>query len=163
MNASIFTTLYCPGIPIDSIPTEGLSSTQHDALWLQYQSVVGSLNWLAHTTCPDLSTVVSLLAQHQSHPSNGHLETANMWLSILLVLKVWVFNLQVNVVLFCNLFSIFHYHLKFYPCPMQIGVLRMPALPSLLLNYNYCLFPAQCQLIILISWELFIGYPSIKQ
>jgi hypothetical protein len=37
---------------------------------------VGSLNWLAHTTRPDLSTVVSLLAQHQNHPSTGHLEAA---------------------------------------------------------------------------------------
>jgi hypothetical protein len=45
-------------------------------LRLQYQSLVGSLNWLAHTTRPDLSTVVSLLAQHQSSPSPGHLDAA---------------------------------------------------------------------------------------
>jgi hypothetical protein len=38
---------------------------------------VGSLNWLAHTTRPDLSTVVSLLAQHQSLPSPGHLAAAH--------------------------------------------------------------------------------------
>jgi hypothetical protein len=31
---------------------------------------------LAHTTRPDLSTVVSLLAQHQSNPSPGHLDAA---------------------------------------------------------------------------------------
>jgi hypothetical protein len=31
---------------------------------------------LAHTTRPDLSTVVSLLAQHQNSPSTGHLEAA---------------------------------------------------------------------------------------
>jgi len=37
---------------------------------------VGSLNWLAHTTKPDISTAVSLLAQHQSEPSTGHLEAA---------------------------------------------------------------------------------------
>jgi hypothetical protein len=34
------------------------------------------LNWLAHTTRPDLSTVVSILAQHQSDPSPGHYEAA---------------------------------------------------------------------------------------
>jgi hypothetical protein len=45
-------------------------------LRLNYQSLVGSLNWLAHTTRPDLSTVVSLLAQHQSNPSSGHLTAA---------------------------------------------------------------------------------------
>jgi hypothetical protein len=38
--------------------------------------LVGSLNWLAHTTCPDISTVVLLLAQHQSNPSQGHLDAA---------------------------------------------------------------------------------------
>ena len=34
------------------------------------------MNWLAHTTRPDIATVVSLLAQHQSEPSSGHLEAA---------------------------------------------------------------------------------------
>jgi hypothetical protein len=38
--------------------------------------LVGSFNWLAHTTRPDFSTVVSLLAQHQSNPSPGHYEAA---------------------------------------------------------------------------------------
>jgi hypothetical protein len=33
---------------------------------------VGSLNWLAHTTRPDLP----LLAQHQSNPSPGHMDAA---------------------------------------------------------------------------------------
>lgn len=47
-----------------------------DALRLQYQSLVGSFNWLGHTTRPDISTAVSLLAQHQSHPSPGHMELA---------------------------------------------------------------------------------------
>jgi len=37
---------------------------------------VGSLNWLAHTTRPEIATVVSLLAQHQSEPSPGHLKSA---------------------------------------------------------------------------------------
>jgi hypothetical protein len=38
---------------------------------------VGSLTWVTHTTRLDLSTVVSLLAQHQSNPSPGHLEAAH--------------------------------------------------------------------------------------
>jgi hypothetical protein len=53
-----------------------MSSTDRDKLRLRYQSLVGSLNWLAHTTRPDLSTVVSLLAQHQSTPSQGHYDAA---------------------------------------------------------------------------------------
>jgi len=53
-----------------------MSSLDHDMLRLKYQSLVGSLNWLAHTTRPDLATVVSLLAQHQSDPSPGHYDAA---------------------------------------------------------------------------------------
>ena len=34
--------------------------------------MVNILNWLTHTTRPDLTTVVSLLAHHQSNTSLGH-------------------------------------------------------------------------------------------
>jgi hypothetical protein len=63
-------------LAIDSIPHEDMTSAARDKLRLQFQSLVGSLNWLAHTTRPDLSTVVSLLAQHQNIPSPGHYEAA---------------------------------------------------------------------------------------
>jgi hypothetical protein len=49
-----------------------MSTKDRDQLRLQYQSIVGSLNWLAHTTQPDISTIVSLLAQHQNTPSPEH-------------------------------------------------------------------------------------------
>jgi hypothetical protein len=74
---STYTSPYRSGMSIDSIPTQSLSSTERDKLRLQYQSLVGSLNWLSHTTRPDLSTVVSLLAQHLSNPSQGHLDAAH--------------------------------------------------------------------------------------
>jgi hypothetical protein len=73
---STFTTPYRSGKSIDSILPESLSSAVRDNLRLQYQSLVGSLNWRAHTTRPDISTAVSLLAQHQSCPSSGHLDAA---------------------------------------------------------------------------------------
>jgi hypothetical protein len=73
---STFTTPYISGFSIDSIPSTSMTASNQDKLRLQYQSLVGSLNWLAHTTHPDLSTVVSLLAQHQSTPSPGHLDAA---------------------------------------------------------------------------------------
>jgi hypothetical protein len=53
-----------------------MSTKDRDQLRLQYQSIVGSLNWLAHTTWPDISTIVSLLAQHQNTPSPEHYEAA---------------------------------------------------------------------------------------
>jgi hypothetical protein len=71
---STFLTPYRAGQSIDSIPTVEMSEQERNVLRLQYQSLVGSLNWLAHTTKPDISTAVSLLAQHQSHPSMGHLQ-----------------------------------------------------------------------------------------
>ncbi|MFN9983377.1 MAG: hypothetical protein ACK53Y_25850, partial [bacterium] len=61
---STYTTPYHSGLAIDSIKHQDMSSEDPDKLRLAYQSLIGSLNWLAHTTCPDLSTVVSLLAQH---------------------------------------------------------------------------------------------------
>jgi hypothetical protein len=76
MTSSTFTTPYCSGISIHSIPSDTLSSTERDKLRLQFQSIVCSLNWLARTTHPDISTVVSFLAQHQSNPSQGHLNAA---------------------------------------------------------------------------------------
>ncbi len=75
-TTSTFTSPYHSGVSIDSIPNVDMTVPDRDKLRLQYQSLVGSLNWLAHTTRPDISTVVSLLAQHQSIPSPGHLEAA---------------------------------------------------------------------------------------
>jgi hypothetical protein len=71
-----FTTPYRSGYPIDSVIHTPMNPHDRDVLCLTSQSLVGSLNWLAHTTRPDLATVVSLLAQHQSNPSPGHLEAA---------------------------------------------------------------------------------------
>jgi hypothetical protein len=75
-TTSTFTTPYRSGLSIDSIPFQQMSDDARDQLHLQYQSLVGSLNWLSHTTHPDISTVVSLLAQHQSQSSPGHLDAA---------------------------------------------------------------------------------------
>jgi len=75
-STSHYTTPYRSGMVIDSIPHQDMSSDDQDKLRLNYQSIAGSLNWLAHTTQPDLSTVVSLLAQHQNNPSCGQLEAA---------------------------------------------------------------------------------------
>jgi len=49
-----------------------MSADARDSLCVKYQSSVGSLNWLSHTTQPDISTIASLLAQHQNTPSQGH-------------------------------------------------------------------------------------------
>jgi hypothetical protein len=73
---SSYLSPYRSGLHIDSIPCQDMSPSDRDRLRLQYHSLVGSLNWLAHTTHPDLSTIVSLLAQYQSLPSQGHYDAA---------------------------------------------------------------------------------------
>jgi hypothetical protein len=75
-HLAYFTTLFHSGNAIDSIVHESMSSGARDELRLCYQTLVGGLNWLAHTTCPDLSTAVSLLAQNQSEPSPEHYDSA---------------------------------------------------------------------------------------
>jgi len=75
-SVSTFSSPYRSGLAIDAIKHQDMSLSARDALRLSYQSLVGSLNWLAHTTCPDLSMVVSLLAQHQNNPSPGHYDAA---------------------------------------------------------------------------------------
>jgi hypothetical protein len=75
-SQSTFLTPYRSECSIDSVPHESMSVMARNDLRLRYRSLVGSLNWLAHTTHPDIATVVSLLAQHQSEPSPGHLASA---------------------------------------------------------------------------------------
>jgi hypothetical protein len=75
-TTSLYITPYRSSISIDSIPTQDMLPNECNKLRLQYQSLVDSLNWLAHTTRPYISTVISLLAQHQSNPSQGHLYAA---------------------------------------------------------------------------------------
>jgi len=58
LSSSTLTTPYRSSYPIFSIPNEDMSSAEWDLLCLQYQSLGGSLNCLAHTNCPDLSTAV---------------------------------------------------------------------------------------------------------
>lgn len=71
----MFLTPYHSSLSTDSITHESMSLSDRDALCLSYQSLVGSLHWL-DTTRPALSTVVSLLAQHQSNPLHGHMQAA---------------------------------------------------------------------------------------
>jgi len=75
-HISHFFTPYKSGQCIDSVKHKDMSLKDRDELRLKYQSLIGSLNWLSITTRLDLSTVVSLLVQHQSNPSPSHYEAA---------------------------------------------------------------------------------------
>ena len=69
-------TLYWSGLPIDSIapPTEPKDDPTFLNPCLQYQSIVGSLNWLAMTTRPDISPATSFLVAHANKPPQSHID-----------------------------------------------------------------------------------------
>jgi hypothetical protein len=71
-------TPYCSGVPFDSIAP----STDDDAAPAQlccteaYQSLIGSIGWLATATRPDLAPVYSFLSSYSGKPSLGHMRAA---------------------------------------------------------------------------------------
>jgi hypothetical protein len=83
-STSMFTSPYHLGVPIDIIPNQELSSTERDKLCLQYQSLVGSLNWLVHIAHPDLSTTVSLLDNIRA------ILLLAIWMLPFMLLSIWL-------------------------------------------------------------------------
>jgi hypothetical protein len=77
-NPTPTATPYRSGIPIDSIAP----STNDDASLAQirckeaYQSLIGSIGWLAITTRPDLIAVHSFLSSYSNKPAIGHMKAA---------------------------------------------------------------------------------------
>ena len=69
-------TPFRSGMAIDSVPHDGLEPEHKPELVTQFQSLVGSFNWLAGSTRPDIAAVTSLLGSHLRNPSAGHLDAA---------------------------------------------------------------------------------------
>ena len=72
-------TPYRSGCPVDTLEMAP-NSTRHSSDFLslqqEYRSLVGSLLWLSQSTRPDLSAITSILAKHQTHPTPGHIKSA---------------------------------------------------------------------------------------
>ncbi len=79
INVNPRATPYRSGLPIDSIPGAPIEDFE-DPTFLRrremYQSIVGSLNWLATNTRPDLAPITSFLAAYNNNPSQGHVDAA---------------------------------------------------------------------------------------
>ena len=69
-------TPYFSGCPIDSIPDPDPDDPDLPKCKATYQSICGSINWLAILTHPDVYTVLSFLAAYQGAPNHGHCEAA---------------------------------------------------------------------------------------
>jgi hypothetical protein len=69
-------TPYRSGIPIDSIPAADPKDPDLKRRTKVYQSIVGSINWVATCTRPDVSPVLSFLASYSNCPSHQHYKSA---------------------------------------------------------------------------------------
>jgi hypothetical protein len=71
-------TPYQSGIPIDLIAPS--TDVDDSPAQLQrtdaYQSLVGSIGWLAGATCPDIALVYSFLSSYSNKPAPGHMKAA---------------------------------------------------------------------------------------
>ena len=67
---------YKSGLPVDKIKNTEYSHTKQQYLTQKFQSIVGSLNWLATSTRPDIAPITNILAKYSSNPSEGHLAHA---------------------------------------------------------------------------------------
>ena len=71
-------TPYRSGIPIDFIADSSDDDDSPSQLHRTeaYQSLIGSIGWLATATRPDLAPVHSFLSSYNSKPSTGHMKAA---------------------------------------------------------------------------------------
>jgi hypothetical protein len=77
-NETPLTTLYWSGIPVDSIPLSIDADKLPAQLWQTqaYQSLIGSIGWLAMTTHPDLTAIHSFLSSYSTKPAVDHMKSA---------------------------------------------------------------------------------------
>jgi hypothetical protein len=71
-------TPYCSGVPIDSIPpsSDADDSPAQIRRTEAYQSLIGSIGWLAGATRPDTAPVHSFILSYSSKPATGHMKAA---------------------------------------------------------------------------------------
>jgi hypothetical protein len=77
-NPTPAATPYCLGIPIDAI-APSLEDNDSPAQICQkeaYQSLIGSIGWLAMSTRPDPTAIHSFLSSYSKKPAVGHMKVA---------------------------------------------------------------------------------------
>jgi hypothetical protein len=77
-DANPLATSYWSAIPVDSIaPSTDADNSPAQICGTQaYQSLIGSIGWLAMTTRPDLTAIHSFLSSYNAKPSVGHMKSA---------------------------------------------------------------------------------------
>ena len=67
---------YCSDYPINLVLSEEYDEITQKRYTTQLQTIVGSLNWLSVSTCPDIVTTNSPIAKYCHNPSKGHIDAA---------------------------------------------------------------------------------------
>lgn len=67
-------TPYRSGYPVDKIPCTTESETTQKRITHKMQKALGSLQWLATSTRPDIATITNILSQYTHKASKGHLD-----------------------------------------------------------------------------------------
>jgi hypothetical protein len=69
---------YQSGIPVNSIApsTDADNSPAQLRQTQAFQSLIGSIGWLAKTTQPDLTAIHSFLSSYSAKPAVGHMKSA---------------------------------------------------------------------------------------
>ena len=62
---------YRSGFSIDYIPEEDYNKITQKRLVTQLQTIMGLLNWLSVSTCPNIAIVTSLITKYCQSPSEG--------------------------------------------------------------------------------------------
>ena len=75
-HTSIPSIPYRSGYPVNSVPDVEMSLGDREKLNKTLQEYVGSLNWLANQTQPDIATITNIIAHYNSKCSPGHIEAA---------------------------------------------------------------------------------------
>ena len=69
-------TPYRSDLPIDSLPPSPLNDPDLKRRTKVYQGIVGSINWLAQCTRPDVAPALTFLASYSTSPSIQHYQAA---------------------------------------------------------------------------------------
>ena len=69
-------TPYRSSLPVDSVPDLDLPNSERDKLNKLLQELVGSMNWLATQTRPEIATITNILSQYNTKCSPGHIKSA---------------------------------------------------------------------------------------
>jgi len=69
-------TPYRSGLPIDSLPPADANDPDLKRRTKLYQGIVGSINWLAQCTRPDVAPALTFLASYSHAPSAQHYQAA---------------------------------------------------------------------------------------